>query len=187
MHVLELLKLSSESGTIALLIGVIVALGLYYFVKLVKLIVSKVESSSDVIINLGKSLTNDKGEPVKHVDNFLSIIKKLDEIKEFELSRNEKINKYADRIDLLVDNIKDKQCKIDECPYFGKVLSELKLLIEKFDQFERRANDSRNITGNSLDEMRTQMQILASEISQQSKQMVNVLTDLLVGRKTNLK
>lgn len=187
MHVLELFKMSSENGALALLLGFIVVIGLYYFVKLVKLIISKIETSSDVITTLGKSLTNDKGEPVKHVDNFLTIIKKLDEIREFELSQNEKSNKHSDKLDSLVENFKNKSCKVEDCPYFGKLVTELRSLVEKFDQFERRANESRNLTGNSLDEMRNQMQVLASEISQQSKQMVSVLTDLLIGRKNNTK
>lgn len=187
MHILELFKLSSENGAVALLLGLIVVIGLYYFVKLIKLIISKIETSSDVIVTLGKSLTNDKGEPVKHVDNFITIIKKLDEIKDFELSQNEKSNRHSDKLDSIAENVKNKTCKVEDCPYFGKLVLELKSLVEKFNEFERRANESRSLTGNSLDDMRNQMQVLASEISQQSKQMVNVLTDLLIGRKNNTK
>jgi hypothetical protein len=183
MHLAELLKLASENGVVAFIIGLIVAIGLYYFVKLVLVLVKKVETSSEVINNLGKALTNDKGEPISQVDHFNQVTKFLEEIKKIELYHHEEAKKHYKDTEIIADENKVKNCDAQNCPYLLKMVAEVKNFTTRFNEFEKKAHDSRTTSGASLEDIRQQMQLLASEVSQQSKQMVNVLTDILIGRK----
>ena len=183
MHIAELLKLASENGFLAFIIGLAVAIGLYYFIKLVLVIITKVENSSDVINNLGKSLTNEKGEPISQIVHFNQVSDYLKELQKLEAIHHEEAKKHYQHTAIIADENKVKNCDSQNCPYLLKMVSEVKNFTTRFDEFEKKASESRTLSGASLEDIRQQMQLLASEVSQQSKQMVNVLTDLLVGRK----
>jgi len=183
MHLAELLKLASENGGVAFIIGVVVVIGVYYFIKLVKIIISKTENSLDVINNMGKSLTNEKGEPISQIEHFNQVTEILKEIKNLELNHHSESKNHYRHTEIIADENKVKNCDAQNCPYLLKMVAEVKNFTTRFDEFEKKASDSRLSSGASLEDIRQQMQLLASEVSQQSKQMVNVLTDILVGRK----
>jgi hypothetical protein len=184
MHIAELLKLASENGIVAFIIGIAVIIGLYYFIKLVLVIINKVETSSDIINGLRKSLTNDKGEPISQIEQFKQVSELLKDIKNLELFNQELAKKHYRDTEIIADENKVKHCDAQNCPYLLKMVAEVKNFTTRFDEFEKKASDSRMISGASLEDIRQQMQLLASEVSQQSKQMVNVLTDILIGRNT---
>jgi hypothetical protein len=183
MHIAELLKLASENGGAAFVIGLVVFVGVYYFIKLVKLVVAKIESSSDVISTLGKSLTNEKGEPINQVEHFNQVSDYLRDLKQISINHNEEAKLHYQHTKTLADENKVKNCEAQNCPYLIKMIAEVRSFTEKFDSFEEKARDSRVATGASLEEIRSQMVVLASEVSAQSKQMVGVLSDILTGRK----
>lgn len=185
MHIAELLKLASDNGAVALILGTIVVIGLYYFIKLIKVIINKVESSAEVINSLGKSLTNDRGEPISQIEHFNQVTKFLEDLRKGESEHYEEAKKHYKHTEIIADENKVKNCDAQNCPYLLKMVAEVKNFTTRFDEFEKKASDSRLISGSSLEDIRQQMQILASEVSQQSKQMVNVLTDILIGRKPN--
>lgn len=184
MHIAELLKLASENGGAASILAIIVIVGIYYFIKLVKIIISKIESSSEVIVGIGRALTNDKGEPISQIEHFNIVTKLLEDIKKTQQLHVEDAGTHYGHTKMIADENKVKNCDAANCPYLLKMVAEVRLFTEKFDQFEKKAQDSRISTGASLEDVKNQMQGLASEISQQSKQMVTILTDLLIGRKS---
>ena len=65
------------------------------------------------------------------------------------------------------------------------MISNIRAVGALFEQFNVRAEESRTATGANLKDIREQMQILAAEVSGQSKQVVTLLSNVLVGRKNN--
>jgi hypothetical protein len=147
---------------------------LYSLAKSIRAMAVKVDK-------LDTTLTHEKGDPIAH---YTVLSKIADELREFRQDSELHINqaaKHYDSVERLDSQPKYLDCDVSRCIHLVTVINEIKKVADRFEQFDQRANDSRVATGGSLEEIRAEMKGLASEVSQQSKQMVEVLTRLLLS------
>jgi hypothetical protein len=130
---------------------------------------------------LDTTIGHDQGNPIAHYNILMKLADELREFRqdsEVHVSRAEKHYNHVENLDA---QPKYLDCDVSRCVHLVTVINEIKKVAEKFEQFEQRATDSRTLTGGSLDDIRAEMKGLATEVSQQSKQMVEVLTRLLLS------
>ena len=162
-----------------MIIGIL-AIG--FFGKYLYGLAKDIHAMSIKVDKLDASIGHEKGNPIEH---YTLLMKLAEELRELRMDSEEHVahaRTHYDDIKRLNDQDVYARCNIDKCPHLVTVISNIRDVVSKFNEFDVKASESRNATGSNLEEIRNQMQILASEVSQQSKQMVSVLTDLLVGR-----
>lgn len=183
-NILEIGKFLSDYGVFAFIIVLLAIVGTYFIGKFFLSLHSKIDVASSITQQLGERIVTSSGDPTVHYTMLTGIEKELRELRQdSEVHATNAAKHYEDVIRLNSQEVYSR-CNIDKCPHLITVIGNIKAVGALFEQFNVKAEESRNSTGASLKDIQSQMQVLAAEVSAQSKQVVQLLGDVLVGRKT---
>jgi predicted nucleic acid-binding Zn-ribbon protein len=161
-------------------------MGLVLAGMLVKYIYSLAQDIHKMAAQVAKmeaSVSHEKGSPLIHYDLMRAIEAELQELRQDAEAHATNANKHYEDVIRLNSQEVYARCNIDKCPHLITVIGNIRNVGALFEQFSVKAEESRNSTGASLKDIQGQMQVLAAEVSAQSKQVVQLLGDVLVGRK----
>lgn len=179
----EIQSISSQIGwlpTIFMVLGIVFA-GL--LVKYIYSLAQDIHSMAEKVGKLDASVSHEKGSPIIHYDLMRAIENELQELRQDAEVHATNAAKHHEDVIRLNSQEAYAHCNIDKCPHLITVIGQIKAVGSLFEQFNIRAEESRNATGASLQDIQQQMTTLAAEVSAQSKQVVQLLGDVLVGRK----
>ena len=163
-----------------MLLGVIFA---GFLAKYIYSLAQDIHAMSSQVARMEASVTHEKGSPIIHYDILREIENELQELRQdAEIHANNASRHYEEVVRLNSGEVY-AHCNIDKCPHLINVIGNIKEVGQLFEQFNIKADESRKATGASLEDIRSQMNTLATEVSAQSKQVVQLLGDVLVGRK----
>jgi ElaB/YqjD/DUF883 family membrane-anchored ribosome-binding protein len=183
-NLLEAGKFLADYGVVAFIIVGFGLLGLYLSVRFFLSLHRDIQDVTIITKQLGEKIVTDKGNPIIHYDLMRNIENELQELRQDSEAHISQAGKHYDEVIRLNSQEAYVHCNIDKCPHLITVITNIKNVGALFEQFNIKAEESRNSTGASLKDIQSQMQVLATEVSAQSKQVVQLLGDVLVGRKT---
>lgn len=178
----EIGRFFSDYGFFALIIVAFGTLGIYLSVRFFLKLHSDISDVTEITKQLGGKIVTTKGDPQIHYDLIRSLDDKLQALNKNIETYNNIVNKHYDATERLISGESLLHCNVDKCPYMGKIVTSLGDVSKKFDEFNVRADESRRATGASIEDIRKQNETLAREVSAQGKQLVQLLSDVLVGR-----
>lgn len=183
-NILEIGKFLSDYGVFAFIIVIFAIVGVYFVGKFFLSLHSKIDAASSITQQLGERIVTTSGDPTVHYTILTGIEKELRELRQDAEAHTANATKHYEDVVRLNSQEVYAHCNIDKCPHLITVIGNIKAVGQLFEQFTIKAEESRNSTGASLKDIQAQMQGLATEVSAQSKQVVQLLGDVLVGRKT---
>lgn len=136
------------------------------------------------VAKMEASVAHEKGSPIIHYDILREIENELQELRQDSEIHAANASKHYEDVIRLNSQEAYSRCNIDKCPHLITIRNQIKDVGSLFAEFNLKAEESRNASGASLRDIQTQMNTLAAEVSAQSKQVVQLLGDVLVGRKT---
>ena len=182
-NAVEVQNLASQVGwlpTIFMLLGIIFA---GFLAKYIYSLAQDIHAMAAQVNKLDASIGHKEGDPIAHYSILREIESEIQELRQdAEVHATNAAKHYEDVVRLNSQETYAK-CNIDKCPHLVTVRNQIKDVGQLFEQFNIKANESRQATGATLEDIRSQMNTLAAEVSAQSKQVVQLLGDVLVGRK----
>ena len=182
-NIVETSNLISQVGALPV---VFMILGICFAGILAKYIYSlaqDIHAMASQVSKMEGSLSHRDGDPITHYTILREIESELQELRQDAEAHATDASKHYEDVIRLNSGEVYNHCNIDKCPHLTTVISNIRAVGALFEQFNVRAEESRTATGTNLKEIREQMQILAAEVSGQSKQVVTLLSNVLVGRK----
>jgi len=152
-------------------------------VKYIYSLAQDIHEMATQVARMESSMSHEKGSPLIHYDLMRAIEAELQELRQDAEAHAANANKHYEDVIRLNSQEVYARCNIDKCPHLITVIGNIRSVGALFEQFTVKAEESRNSTGASLKDIQNQMQVLAAEVSAQSKQVVQLLGDVLVGRK----
>jgi len=141
-----------------------------------------IHSMAEKVSKLDSTIGHEQGSPILHYSILREIENELQELRQDAEVHANIAEKHYDAISRLNSGEAFVHCNVDKCPYMGKLAAGLMDIAKRFEQFDLRAEESRRATGLSIEEIRSQNKTLAEEVSAQGKQLVQLLSDVLMGR-----
>lgn len=182
-NLLEAGKFLADYGIVAFIIVGFGLLGLYLSVRFFLNLHRDIQDVTNITKQLGDKIVTDKGNPVIHYDILREIENELQELRQDSEIHAANASKHYEDVIRLNSQEAYSRCNIDKCPHLITIRNQIKDVGSLFAEFNLKAEESRNASGASLRDIQTQMNTLAAEVSAQSKQVVQLLGDVLVGRK----
>jgi hypothetical protein len=182
-NILEISHFANEFGIFALLLVILAIAGAYFIAKFFMSLHSKIDAASSITRQLGDKIITKEGDPVVHLTILKNIENELRELRQDTEAHVSKASSHYEDIIRLNSQETYAKCNIDRCPHLITIRNQIKDVGSLFAEFSVKAEESRNASGASLKDIQTQMNTLAAEVSAQSKQVVQLLGDVLVGRK----
>ena len=184
-NVVELQSISSQIGVIP---AIFMVLGVVFAGVLAKYIYSlaqDIHAMASQVAKMEGAISHREGDPIAHYSILREIESEIQELRQDAEVHSTNASKHYDDVVRLNSGEVYARCNIDKCPHLATVISNIRSVGALFEQFNIRAEEARTATGVNLKDIREQMQILAAEVSGQSKQVVTLLSNVLVGRKNN--
>lgn len=166
--------------TILVIMGIVLA-GI--LAKYIYSLAQDIHSMAEKVGKLDAVVSHQDGDPIKHYSILREIENELQELRQDAEIHTANASKHYEDVIRLNSQEAYAYCNIDKCPHLITVIGNIKAVGALFELFTIRAEESRNATGASLQDIQQQMTTLAAEVSAQSKQVVQLLGDVLVGRK----
>lgn len=183
-NALEAQTIANTVGYIPLFFMVIGVFAVGLLVTYTWKLAKDIHSMAAQVSKLDASISHEKGSPIIHYDLMRSIENELQELRQdAEVHATSAAKHYEDVVRLNSGEVYAR-CNIDKCPHLVSIRNQIKDVGGLFSEFNVKAEESRNASGASLKDIQQQMNTLAAEVSAQSKQVVQLLGDVLVGRKT---
>lgn len=182
-NIVETQSLLNQIGAlpvIFMLLGVVFA---GFLAKYVYSLAQYIHVMASQVAKMEASVAHEKGSPIIHYDILRGIESELQELRQDAEIHSNNASRHYEEVVRLNSGEVYAHCNIDKCPHLINVIGNIKEVGQLFEQFNIKAEESRNSTGASLKDIQSQMTILATEVSAQSKQVVQLLGDVLVGRK----
>jgi hypothetical protein len=183
LNILEIGKFLSDYGFFALIIVAFGLLGIWLTVRFFLKLHKDIGDVTTITKHLGDKIITSNGDPIIHYGILREIENELQELRQDSEIHAANASRHYEEVVRLNSGEVYAHCNIDKCPHLINVISNIKEVGQLFEQFNIKADESRRATGASLEDIRSQMNTLATEVSAQSKQVVQLLGDVLVGRK----
>jgi len=174
----------ADYGIFAFIIILLAIAGTYFIGKFFLSLHSKIDAASSITQQLGERIVTSSGDPIVHYTILKEIENELQELRQDAEAHATSANKHYEDVIRLNSQEVYSRCNIDKCPHLVTIRNQIKDVGSLFADFNVKAEESRNASGASLKDIQSQMTTLAAEVSAQSKQVVQLLGDVLVGRKT---
>ena len=182
-NILEIGKFLSDYGFFALIIVAFGLLGAWLTVRFFLKLHKDIGDVTTITKHLGDKIITSNGDPIIHYGILREIENELQELRQDSEIHAANASKHYEDVIRLNSQEAYARCNIDKCPHLITVRNQIKDVGSLFAEFSLKAEESRNASGASLRDIQTQMNTLAAEVSAQSKQVVQLLGDVLVGRK----
>ncbi len=182
-NAVEVQNLASQVGwlpTLFMLLGIVFA---GFLAKYVYSLARDIHGMASQVSKMEASVLHERGNPIQHYTMLHELGEELRELRQDAEAHATNASKHYEDVIRLNSQEVYARCNIDKCPHLITVIGNIRNVGALFEQFSVKAEESRNSTGASLKDIQGQMQVLAAEVSAQSKQVVQLLGDVLVGRK----
>ena len=164
---------------IMMLIGVMATIGFMgYLWKLANII----NSMAEKIKLLDAAILNEKGNPLAQYSALVAINDEIEELRKDTEKHIAQAERHYQTLEDINAEEKYKNCNIDKCVHLQRIINAINGVLMRFDQFDDKANEARSATGNSLDDIREEMKGLSDTVSTQTKEMIHVLTEVLISK-----
>jgi len=180
--VFEVGKFLNDYGVFAFIIVAFGLLGLFISVKFFLKLHKDIDDVTVITKQLGDKIVTENGDPIIHYGILRGIENELRELRQDAESHAISAVKHYEDVIRLNSQEAYSHCNIDKCPHLITIRNQIKDVGSLFAEFNLKAEESRNASGASLKDIQNQMTTLAAEVSAQSKQVVQLLGDVLVGR-----
>lgn len=169
-------NLSWHVLTILALLGIILGL------SRIKSFSSQLEDVVKTVEQLGKAALTKDGDPVLDVKILTDLRQQLETIRNEFAEYQKTANKHY--IDIEHQSQQDKwiDCDITRCVHLQGIFSRIDRVVERLDQFDRRADDSRAQTTTSLQAISVAQKELGRELGELAKTIITVLGDIIRER-----
>jgi len=185
--ILAIEQTAQSIGWLSAIMIVIGVAGSVFFLNYVRRLALSIQSMAVQVKNLEEALLSEKGNPLTQYSALMGIHNAITELRQ----DTEKHIIQAERhYQTLEDDSADerwKNCDIERCVHLQKIIAAIREVNFRFDEFDSKAQEVRTTTGSSLEGIRGEMSKLGSEIGDQKKQIIDVLTSLLLNRKMGVK
>ena len=182
-NILEISRFLADYGVLAFIIIILAIVGVYFIGKFFLNLHRDIGDITTITKNLGDKIITTNGDPIIHYGILREIENELQELRQDSEIHAANASKHYEDVIRLNSQEAYARCNIDKCPHLITVRNQIKDVGSLFAEFSLKAEESRNASGASLRDIQTQMNTLAAEVSAQSKQVVQLLGDVLVGRK----
>lgn len=168
-----------DYGAFAVLLFISAALGVLFIFRYINQFSDQLKKMSDTVDIMGKAIVNEKGNPIATYDVLSSIKQELSLLRDdFEEHSTSAADHYKD-VERIAGDEHWKNCSIDKCPLMSNIFVKLDKVLDRFDQFDKLAEDSRKNTSASLDSISKGMRDLSKELSSIAQTIVGVLSTLI--------
>lgn len=134
------------------------------------------------IQQLGRAALTKDGDPIFDVKVLIELRQQLETIRlEFVEHQKAATTHYAD-VEHLATQDKYINCDISRCVHLQNVFNRIDRVVERLDQFDRRADDSRASTTVSLQAIGVAQKELGRELGELAKTIITVLGDIIRDR-----
>ena len=151
--------------------GIAGGLVVVILVGIIKFICGKFKQLSKDIADAGGKITNihvavtdEKGQPVVHHDLISETLAETYKIKEKMWEHDASAQRHYSDVARLADENKVKDCDVSKCLHINLVTKSLENVIDRINQFEETARESRGDTQLNLNSLRSQMTDLTRDI-----------------------
>lgn len=157
-------------------------IGLLLLLSTIKRLTLQLQGIVTTVDSIGKAVVTKDGNPVFDQRIFDDVKKELENIhKDFLSHKQEAIEHYQD-VNKLAGEDMWKHCDVQRCSHLQTVGNKLERLMERFDSFDRRADESRSTTILTLQSLNQGQKELGSELSTLAKSIIHVLSDIIKER-----
>lgn len=169
-------NLSWHVVTILALLGIILGL------NRIRAFSGQLEDVVRTVEQLGKAAFTKDGDPVLDVKLLTDLRQQLEVIRiEFAEYQKTASKHYSD-IEHQASQDKWIDCDITRCVHLQGIFSRIDRVVERLDQFDRRADDSRAQTSTSLMAISQAQKDLGRELGELAKTIITVLGDIIRER-----
>ena len=122
----------------------------------------------------------------KQISSMVSTVDTLGTMCEGFARHAEQADKHYKDVDKLASDEHWKNCDVGKCVHLQQILHRIEKIQERFDQFDKRADETRNNTTTSLDGLRDGQKELGRDLGRElgdlGKMIINVLAEDLKRR-----
>lgn len=133
---------------------------------------------------MGRATIDEKGNPVVDVDILNDLKLQLLELKKECETYTKKANDHYVAVDHIASSEHWKNCDISKCIHLQSLFNKFDRIIERLDNFDKRADESRSSTITGLQSMHQAQKDLGVELGNLAKTIITVLSDILRDRKS---
>jgi hypothetical protein len=158
------------------LIGILLSAGRYYYYA------KELKQMRDTIAALGKAALTKDGAPVFDAKTLEELRVRVDAVRNEISAHNQRAETHYSDVEHIASTDHWKNCDISKCIHMQQIFHKLDKVSERFDQFDRRADDSRNTTVVSLESIKAGQKDLGRELGDLAKTILSVLAESLKNR-----
>jgi len=125
---------------------------------------SEISNTAGKITNIHVALSDSEGRPVTHHDLIAETLEETIKIKEKCYEHDAAAQRHYSDVARLAGENKVRDCDVTKCLHINMITKSLEGVIERLNQFDETAKESRGNTLNSLDAIRSQMLDLTRDI-----------------------
>ena len=132
---------------------------------------------------VSKTLADDKGNPIISFSLLADLKEQIALLRDdFEEHSNKAIDHYTD-LQHVSSAEHWKTCDINKCVHMQQIFNRFEKATERFDAFDKRAEETRTNTTLTLQDIREAIKDLGKELGDLAKLIINVLVENLKARK----
>lgn len=173
---------SFVSGLPLPVLTVFATIGLLLLLSSIKRLTRQLQTIVSTVDAIGKAVITKEGIPAFDRRTFDEMKQQLDVVhKDFLDHKREAAEHYAD-VERLASDDMWKQCDVQKCGHLQSVGNKLERVLERFDTFDRRAEETRSNTLLTLQSLNQSLKELGFELSNIAKTIIQVLSDIIKER-----
>lgn len=170
------------SGLPTWLVQVLATIAIVILFMAIKRANKRLEWIIKTVEHMGRATVDEQGNPLIKTDDLQSIRNKVDSLRsEFFEHANAAKTHYLD-LEHVSSTDHWKTCDISKCIHLQQLFHRFDKLTERFDSFDKRAEETRNNTTMSLSDIRDDQKNLGRELADLARRIINVLSDNLKAR-----
>jgi hypothetical protein len=169
-------SISSHILTILAVLGIVLGMGR------IKAFQKQLDEVVKTVILIGEATLDDKGRPLMDYKSIDGLKQAVIDVKHTIDEHSTKTLRHFDDVARVADEDKFKNCDVQKCIQISNLNHSFDRVLDRFDQFDKRAADSRNQTNLSLQSIQQGQKDLGVELGNLAKTIISVLTDLIKER-----
>ena len=173
---------SFVSGLPLPVLSVFATIGLLLLLSSIKRLTLQLQTIVSTVDAIGKAVITREGTPAFDRRTFDEMKQQLENVhKDFLDHKHEAAEHYSD-VERLANDDMWKRCDVQKCSHLQATENKLERVFERFDSFDRRADESRSSTSLSLQSLNQSQKDLGFELSNIAKTIIQVLSDIIKER-----
>lgn len=169
-------NISSHILTILALLGIVLGMGR------VKAFQKQLDQVIKTVMLIGAATLDENGRPLIDPQVFGEMKKTVEDVKGFIQEHSIQSIRHFDDSARAASEDKFKNCDVQKCVHIKEISHQISRIHDRFDQFDRRAEDSRGQTSASLQTISQGQKDLGAELGSLAKTIITVLSDIIRER-----